>query len=110
MGVVVTLLEWLRSQGISPADATDADYERWRQEQGLPPYDPGVDWWADVGEAITDPIGTAGEVLEDIAEGVGGLVGGAAGALAEPFWEKAKPILIFGAAALGIVAVISLAR
>lgn len=106
----MTYLEWLLAEGIPLADATDADHARWTREEGLPVYDPGADWWADLGEAILDPVSTAGEVLGDIAEGVGGLVGEAAGALAEPFWEKGKPLLVFGAAALAIVAVISLAR
>lgn len=104
----MTYWEWLNSQGIALADATDADYERWRQSQGL--AGPEQDWWADVGEAILDPFGTAGEVAGDIAEGVGGLVGTAVGAVAEPAWEKAKPFLVFGAATLGILALIFIAR
>lgn len=104
----MTYWEWLDSKGIALADATDADYERWREAEGLPGPEP--DWWADVGDAVLDPFGTAAEVAGDIATGIGGLVGGVAGAVVEPFFEKAKPFLVFGAAVLGILAVISLAR
>lgn len=105
----MTYWEWLRSKGIALADATDADHERWRQSQGLPSA-LGEDWWADVGDAILDPLGTAGDVAGDVAGGVVGLAGGAIGAVAEGAWDKAKPFLVFAAATLAIVAVISLAR
>lgn len=110
MGSLVTYLEWLRAHGIDPADATDADYARWREETGLPALEPGEDWWADVGDAILDPLGTAAEVAGEAVTAVGGLVGAGVGAVVEPLFEKAKPFLVFSAAALAIVAVISLAR
>ena len=106
----MTYWEWLESQGIALADANDETYARWRESEGAPAYEPGEDWWADVGEAILDPIGTFGDVAGDVAAGVGGLVGEAAGGAVETFWTKAKPFLVFGAAALAIVAVMSLAR
>lgn len=104
----MTYWEWLRSKGIALPDATDADYERWREDQGLPGLEP--DWWADVGDAILDPLGTAAEVVALPVTAVVGLVGAGVGAVAEPLFEKAKPFLVFSAAALAIVAVISLAR